>query len=199
MKKRAEEFRTTEEVKENCLKRIAEEAPKHEGRRVLLCFGCDPYQPIALTSRVTREAIRILGEAGCYPIILTKSAVLQDFDLLKLYRGEYGATLTFVDARDSKEWEPGAPLPHQRIEALRKANWYGIRTWVSLEPVIDPEQTLELIDMTHSFVNVYKVGKLNHMKNGSDINWPAFRDKVEEKLDHYRCRYYIKKDLQEAK
>jgi len=33
-----------------------------------------------------------------------------------------------------------------RIEAIQEAHARGIRTWVAMEPVIDPAQTLELIE-----------------------------------------------------
>jgi DNA repair photolyase len=40
-----------------------------------------------------------------------------------------------------------------RIAAIKAAHEMGIRTWVSLEPVIDPDQALELIEQIHPFVD----------------------------------------------
>jgi len=37
----------------------------------------------------------------------------------------------------------------------------GIKTWVSLEPVIDPEQAIELIRLLHPYVGHWKAGKIN--------------------------------------
>jgi hypothetical protein len=74
----------------------------------------------------------------------------------------WSATLTHDDPAVSLEWEPGAALPAERIEALRIAHTAGIKTWVSFEPVIDPESVCRLLDLPHGFVDFYKVGKLNY-------------------------------------
>jgi hypothetical protein len=51
---------------------------------------------------------------------------------------------------------------------------------VSMEPVIYPDQTLHLIEITHEFVDHFRVGKLNHSpKNEAKIDWPKFRNDVE--------------------
>ena len=67
-------------------------------------------------------------------------------------------TLTFCDPDDSKRYEPGASLPKDRIKALEEAHRRGIQTWVSMEPVLDPDQTLHLIEITHEFVDHFRVG-----------------------------------------
>ena len=69
----------------------------------------------------------------------------------------------------------------------------GIHTWVSLEPVIDPEQTLELIRETAPFVDLYKVGKLNYVK--SEIDWRMFGARAIKILESLDKKYFIKTDL----
>jgi len=71
----------------------------------------------------------------------------------------------------------------------------GIPTWVSLEPVIDPIQSLEIIRTTHDYVDVFKVGKWNHDKEASKINWPKFAKDAVNLLNELGAQYYIKKDL----
>ena len=84
-------------------------------------------------------------------------------------------------------------MPSDRIEALKLAKRHGIRTWVSLEPVIDPVQTLEIIKRTHSFVDKFKVGKVNHMD--ISVDWRRFGLEVKCLLDDLGCDHYIKRDL----
>jgi len=111
--------------------------------------------------------------------------------------------LTLRDPELSKRWEPGASLPEERIKALYEAKMRGIRTWVSFEPVLYTEDVFELIDATASFVDVYKVGTLNHAEKLPsqfrlllpDIDWAAFGNQVSKKLDATGAEYYIKKDL----
>jgi len=198
MRKKVAQFHNKSEVRKGVLEGLEKEAPNYSCQEVLLCFGCDPYQPLSRTTIITRDAIKILGRAGCIPVILTKSNVRQDFDLLKKFRGKLGVSLTLLDARDSLAWEPRATLPHQRIEYLKAAKFVGLKTWVSLEPVIDPEQTKELVHMTQPYVDHYKVGKLNHDPIvEKDIDWAKFAHEIKEIFDHYQQPHYIKQDLQD--
>ena len=163
---------------------------------ILLCFTCDPYQPSEATFRITRQAIEILKSNRLNVEILTKGdgIVSRDFDL---YGKEdwFGVTLTCDNAEDSVKWEPIAAVPRQRIENLRTAHDKGIKTWVSLEPVLYPEQTLNLIDMTHEFVDEFKVGVLNYHPLRLTINWADFGRRAIDKLESLGCRYYLKDDL----
>ena len=120
---------------------------------------------------------------------------IRDFDLIKSMEGWYGATLTFLNKEDSLKWEPGAALPNERIAILKQAYKIGISTWVSLEPVIDPEQTLEIIRQTYEFVDLYKVGKLNYHPLAKMIDWHKFVVDVIRVLKEKKKHYDIKKDL----
>jgi DNA repair photolyase len=135
------------------------------GRSVFLCFTCDPYQPLDVELKLTRQIIQRFQLFGISPNILTKggSRSTRDFDLLAKDPGaKYGATLTFLDESQSLQWEPGASLPQDRIKALREAHSLGIHTWASLEPVIDPEQSLQIIRETAAFVDEFKIGRWNY-------------------------------------
>lgn len=166
------------------------------GSPILLSFTTDPYQPIDCYYQLTRQAIEILHFSGLRVQILTKGGMRaeRDFDLL----GEgdsFGVTLTLLNNKESLEWEPGAGLPGERMESLKKAHDLGIRTWVSLEPVIEPAESIEIIRQTHTFVDLYKVGIMNYHPRGKEIDWCKFaRDSIAT-LKQYGCQYYIKKDL----
>lgn len=65
-----------------------------------------------------------------------------------------------------------------------------------MEPVIFPDQTLELLDKTYKYVNRYKVGKLNHFPNYENkIDWAQFLTDAVNVLRSHRSIFYIKKDL----
>lgn len=102
------------------------------------------------------------GEGAFVPPLNVDSSALTfsdppDPDLGSHPEDAFGATLTFLDADDSRRWEPGAALPAERMEGLAEAHRRGIQTWANLCPVIDPEQTLELIRETSGFVGLYSV------------------------------------------
>ena len=197
--RKPEDFHANVQPRPGILDKLRKEAPAHKGKEVLLCFTCDPYCPEERKFGVTREAITILQAAGVGVNILTKSGDLpsRDFDLLHLCPdlSRIGATLTFSDAINSLEFEPKASLPDDRIAMLNEAHDIGLPTWASLEPVIDPEQTLNLINLTHSFVDYYKIGKWNYDKRANDIDWADFLRRAVKLLDSLGAEYYIKKDL----
>ena len=165
---------------------------------VLLCFTSDPYQPIAAETGITRRAIELLHERG-YPVqVLTKGGMRAavDFDLLGSVAGDaFATTLTLIDPAASAEWETGAALPAERMAALALAHAEGITTWASLEPVIDPEQTLALIREAHQYVDLFKVGKLNGHALAKTIDWPDFATRAVALLEELGASYYLKNDL----
>jgi len=186
--------------RKDIIEKLEKDTPSaaHSGEKgnVLLCFTCDPYQPINEFYGLTRQAIEILHNNGFGVTILTKGGerAESDFDLLGP-RDEFATTLTFLDEQKSRQWEPGAAIPEERIEALRKAHELGIKTWVSLEPVIEPAESLEIIRQTHTFVDFFKVGLLNYHPRGKEIDWRKFLQECIATLKQYGCQYYIKKDL----
>ena len=174
----------------------------YESRHVLLSFVTDPYQPAEERFHLTRRAIEILHAANLGVAILTKGGfrATHDFDLLD--GGDlFGTTLTFMDPKLSRTWEPGAALPIDRLLSLDDAHKRGIGTWVSCEPVIDYTETLALIEATAKFVDVFKVGTLNYSgKLPRDlvpppVDWKVFAQEVVGLLDRLGANYYIKKDL----
>lgn len=170
----------------------------HEAGLVLLCFTCDPYQPIDLQYQLSRQAIQILHSYNLNVMILTKGGLRaeRDFDLLT-GNDWFGVTLTNLDDALSLKWEPAAALPGERINSLYRAYEKGIKTWVSLEPVLYPEITLEIIRKTHEFVDKFKVGTLNYHPHARNIDWHGFAANVKNLLTELNCDYYLKEDLRQ--
>lgn len=170
------------------------------GKSLFLCFTCDPYQLIDRETGLTRQVIQLCHASEVRVVLLTKAGQdgQRDFDLLSARPdlSSYGATLTFCRNDDaSLRWEPNAALPGSRGAALERAHRLGIPTWASLEPVIDPAQSLEIIHCCHEFVDVFKVGRWNHDARANAIDWRAFGREAVRLLEGYGKRYYIKKDL----
>jgi len=180
----------------NILERLAKQAPKFAGtiERVLLSFNSDPYQPLNQIKGLTREAIQILRRSEIPFQVLTKSwAATWNFDLYGI-KDAFAVTLTFLDER-WKKWEPKASEPVLRMAALQEAHERGIETWVSLEPVLDAEQSLEIIRQTCGFVDLYKIGKLNYQEPPQPIDWRKFGTAAILLCETLAKRYYVKFDL----
>jgi len=187
--------------RKDIIQRLAADAPKLRSqlagvRTVLLCFSTDPYQPLDEELEITRCAIHILHTVGFGVTILTKGGqrAERDFDLMGS-KDTHAVTLTLLDDCASLEWEPMAALPGNRIATLEKAHQLGMKTWVSLEPVLDPKAVYEIIAQTHTFVDQFKVGVLNYHPHAKTIDWMDFAIKVVGQLEHHNCDYYLKEDL----
>jgi DNA repair photolyase len=168
---------------------------KVDTRNILLCFTCDPYPQGG--SSFTRDAIRVLKSRGLRITILTKNPgkALNDCDLLVPGEDKFGVTLTTILSVDSAEWEPWAQMPGERMAALKRAHDLGLETWVSLEPVINPEWTIKLMEMTRGFASHYKVGKMNYHPHAKTINWQKFGWDIKRRMDELGVKYYLKRDL----
>jgi DNA repair photolyase len=168
--------------------------------RVHLSHFCDPYDCGRSDNSQIRKALELFKKYHNPFQILTKGGTraVRDFDLY--FEGcRFGCTLTFDNDIDSTTWEPGAALPADRIDALKQAHERGIETWVCLEPVIKPEQTLHLIELTHGFVDFYWVGKLNHYpEQEAKIDWAKFLADAEDLLRSLDMKYGIKYQLKKA-
>lgn len=179
---------------------LRSEAPKHRGtdKRLLLCFTSDPYQPAEEEYGVTRQAIEILIGHEIPFQVLTKGGLraTRDFDLLQAGDGWFATSLVFLDDTDREYWEPGAASVRSRIDAIQQAHDLGIRTWVSVEPVIDPRQALELIRELTPIVDGWKVGRLNHHPLAKTIDWRTFAAELVEVLEQTGREYLMKESLQ---
>lgn len=180
----------------NVIESLRKQATKFAGdkRRVLLSFLSDPYPTIESDHRLTQTVIKILKDHKISFQVLTKAGMRAVSDFV--YYGlddMFATTLTFPDDRRSLEWEPGAALPQGRIESLEMAKDMGIKTWVSIEPVIDPAASLEAMEMAAPWVDLFKIGKLNHRTN--DTDWRAFGIAAIELCRRWNKPFFIKHDL----
>ena len=182
-----EVFKNNPVVRKDILEKLGEQLANERGdfsnisddeSRVLMCFTCDPYQGDKEFNHITTEAIELLNAADRAFNILTKNGMRarRDFHLYSTC-DHFGTTLTFDNDDDTLLHEPGADMPRGRMAAMREAHDIGIYTWVSLEPVIDPEQSLRLIRETLDYVDMYKIGKVNYQT--SAVDWRKFVRDVE--------------------
>jgi DNA repair photolyase len=165
--------------------------------QILIAFITDPYHPTEHETGTTRTVLEILREHDLAFSILSKGGTraLRDIDLFRPDRDCYGVTLTGTDDRLSKKWERNAPVSSDRIAAVKAFHdEAGIFTWVSGEPVVDVEATLAMIETTHPFVDLYKIGRMNYLN--LPINWRVFTERVVDLLNRLGARHYIKRDLQ---
>jgi DNA repair photolyase len=128
--------------------------------------------------------------------------VLQDLDVIKSFGPniQVGGSLTFTNDADSLKWEKNGALPNERFDTLRILHEEGVKTWASMEPVIYPDQSLEIMERTAAYVDAYKIGKLNHFKKHEDrFDWSAFLCEAVAIMRKHGKPFYIKHDLRAFK
>lgn len=183
------------------LKHLVKDAKKYRAagitEQVMLSFTTDPYHPGDNT--LTRETLIVLRDHGMGFCTLTKGGTraLRDLDLFRPDRDAFASTLTSLDDAFSRKWEAKAALPADRLAALEAFHRAGIFTWVSLEPTLDCESSLAIVQATHRFVDLYKVGRANYLGElTKNTDWESYTHRMIELLQRLGARHYIKKDLQ---
>jgi hypothetical protein len=196
-------------LKPDYIAKLRRDAAKYRELRstgqVMMSFTSDPYHPGDTST--TRQVFEILIDHGLGICALTKGGTraLRDLDLFRPERDAFASTLTTLDDDFSKKWERDAALPHDRMNALRSFHERDIFTWVSLEPTLSAKHSLAIVDATHKFVDLYKVGKANYIKNPDLENrtpaadreyWRDYTLRMIDKLLALGKKHYIKNDLQ---
>jgi DNA repair photolyase len=172
-------------------------------KQVLFNFIGDPYCAAEKEYWVTRYALELFREYKIPVAILTKGGMMcvDDIDRIEAFGShiKVGATLTFLDDEESRSIEPGAALPLERLRALSVMNQHGVLTWASIEPVIEPEESIAIIKESLPVVDEYRLGKLNHNRECErSIDWPAYLLEALRILREAGKAIYVKQDLREA-
>ncbi|MHC4617224.1 MAG: SPL family radical SAM protein [Planctomycetota bacterium] len=193
------DFHRSQAPRPGVIEQLKREAPKYAGtdERVLVSFTTDPYQPLDDDLRLTRQVLEILRRNDIPFQVLTKGGLRAARDL-DLYGpcDAFAVTLTLLDSGKSLHFEPNAAAPSERITALQAAKERGIETWVSLEPVIDPQVSLHIIELTHEIVDHFKIGKMNHASEDLPYQvWRNFGTRAARLCQRLQKSFYIKQDL----
>ena len=156
---------------------------------ILLGSVTDVYQPAEKKFQITRKILEVLAKHNFPVSILTKSElVIRDIDLLKkIFDCEVGLTLTSLDDRISKIFEPGASVPAKRLDALTILKNSGLKTYAFVGPILPGLTDLKLIiPALQGKIDFIMFESLNYGKfNSGNIsqayteagaNIPAFRD-----------------------
>jgi DNA repair photolyase len=193
-------------ARRNILSRLEKDCKNMKGdpREILLCFTCDPF-PMRYESEddmITRDAMQILQDYDMHVQFLTKAGISQVSPFLHIIKRngwKLGASISWATDALRKQHEPGAAPLSERFSLLSAAHDLGIPTWLSIEPVIVPENTLRLIATLPNYVDLVKLGKLNHDKEAeSRIDWKSFLATARAFMKTQNIPHMIKYDLIKA-
>lgn len=174
---------------------------KHDTRRIHLNFISDPYPELEKEIHLTRFCIETAMKHGVGINILTKGkfdTVSPDMGLFKDAGVHFGVSCCWNSDSARSEWEPNASTVDDRRKLLMAAHELGIFTWVSMEPVVYPNEAMEFYRNNKPYVDLWKVGKLNYHPHAKEVDWCQFRTCFEYEAGKYGSRYILKKDLLDA-
>lgn len=179
---------------------LAKDARKYQSlgvtEQVMFSFTTDVYNPF--DTSITTECLETIRDYGMAFCTLTKggSRALQDIDLFRPDRDAFASTLTSTDDCFSRRWEGGAALPADRMSTLKAFHDRGVFTWVSLEPTLNCESSIEIIERTHEYVDLYKIGRANYLPMTKSTDWESYTHRIIDLVQRLGVSHYIKKDLQ---
>ncbi len=201
MKMDRKEFDAGAVARKNYLAKVAADCERYAAHgvygQVMLSFTTDPYHPG--DSTLTRETLQtIAGSDTLSFCTLTKggSRALRDLELFRPNKDAFASTLTSMDDAFSLKWERGAALISDRVATLRKFHEAGIFTWVSLEPTLDADASIEIVEQTRGFVDLYKIGRVNYLPMTRTTDWKDYTLRMIEVVQKLGVKHYFKEDLQ---
>ena len=175
---------------------------------VFMSFTCDPLDAEDNVQNYTLYAVKRLLKYGIPATLLTKNVAWLKEDKWKKLLKEYhkhiccsthhalltiGFTITGKD-----ELEPNAPSTEKRIEALRKLHdEYKIKTFVSLEPIIDLHSASEVIKKTYKITDEIRIGAQSPIKKNryNVMEFISFVVAVRSLANNLDCHFMVKDSM----
>lgn len=183
-----------EQLEKDCIELSSE---LFANKQVFMSFTTDPYNELNNKLKLTRKALELFLKYKIPVSILTKSGTiaLQDLDIIKKFGPniKVGASLTYDNSKDSLRVERKAAIPTSRLRMLKEFHDAGVKTWVSFEPIMQPDQVLNLMNQCITFVDEFQFGKLAGDKRPS--NWNEILNKIVTTMRNNEKDFYIKKTL----
>lgn len=134
---------------------------KGKGKSILFSSVTDPYQGLEAKYKLTRKCLEVLVNydfKGTLSILTKSHMVTRDIDLLKKLKDvEVGFTITSTDDKISRYFEKKAPNVSQRLEAMKKLNLEGIKTYAFVGPLL-PHYVAEPMILDELFKQIAEAG-----------------------------------------
>jgi DNA repair photolyase len=192
------------DAKANAPQVLLKEVTKKKKGSVYVSSLTDPYQPIEKKYKLTRKCLQILLRNNFFVCVQTKSSlVLRDLDIFKKFRErcEVGFTITTLDEKIRKVFEPNSSSVEEKLKALKLLNENGINTYVFFGPILpflsDKNLVKYFTTMKKLGVNSIMIDKLNlkpgvwkNLMNVLQENYPNLVEKWRKiffgKSDYYK-------------
>lgn len=140
-------------------------------------FNVEAFIRVARLMLSSRNKLLIVSKPriDCIRRVVAELAGYKDAILFRF-------TVGTTDASVAAHWEPGAPAPAERLDALKLAFEAGYRTSVSAEPLLGGLDTARaLLDAVRAYVtDTVWIGKMNKIRARVDMSVPANQERARE-------------------
>lgn len=150
--------------------KIIEDGPLHFN------FVSDPCLPE--TIELNWKCIEYALAHGVPVQVLTKRADWLNHPSVQKALGYLNLLAVGFSLTGCDDLEPGASTNDQRIWAMQVLHNAGIHTWASIEPIIDPTKSLDMVARTIDCCDHFKIGILSGKKAYNSQNIRDFVVKV---------------------
>lgn len=190
------------DVKINAPEILEKEIKNAKKGLIFMSSTTDLYLGIESKYKLTKKLLELVLKYQFPVSVLTKSSlVLRDVDLFKKFRKiVVGLTITTLDDKASKLFEPNSITSNQRIKILKKLNSNKIKTYAHIGPIL-PFFT----DLPRIFSILSKVVDEVWLEslNTTDSNWAGVENVLKEKypelLPKYREIFFTNEKIQYIK
>lgn len=194
-----EEWGSFVDVKINSAEVLRKEVLNKKKGSVFLSSLTDPYQPLEKKYELTRKCLEILQRNNFSICIQTKSSlVLRDLDLLKKFKYcEVGFTITTLDEKIRKDFEPFSSSVEEKLEALSILKENEIETYVFFGPILpflSDKKLEEFFKKLSGLTDYFFVDKLNLKPGVWEKCEKILKGKYPELLEKWRKIFFEKSD-----
>ena len=145
---------------------------KYKNNKVLFCYKTDPYVRDDL--ELVEKIIKKLHKNNCKIVFLTRKAELL-LNQLSIFNEN-----DFVGVSISENCTKNSSID-DIIKVLKTANELGIKTWISLEPVITAEFANNIVNKIGKYADFIRVGKDDLI----DYNWDEVKNNIKTAKNVY--------------
>jgi len=125
------------DVKANAVEALERQLRRARPGNVFMSSACDGWQPVEAKRKLTRRCCKLLVEHGFQVNALTKSAlVLRDLDIFTGSSARIGVTVTTLDQRLRRLWEPRSSSVEERFRVIEEAHRAGLKTAIMFGPLL---------------------------------------------------------------
>jgi DNA repair photolyase len=185
-------FEKTIYVKANVVDILKKELEHNKNGRIIIGSVHDPYQKTEKKYKLTRTILETLRQFNFPCHILTKSPlVLRDIDLLSQLECMITVSISSLDDKVVRIFEPEVPSPNDRLQTVQTLRNQGITAGVALIPILPyivESEVESIVKAARSIDAQYLLHKYLELKGDQER---LFRNLIKAHYPHLLSKYDV--------